>query len=157
MQKIVPFLWFDGKAEEAAQFYTAVFPDARITDVTRYGDGGPGPKGGVMSATFELQGQTFSALNGGPMFQFSPAISFLVDCATQEEVDRYWRMLSEGGQIRQCGWLTDKFGITWQIVPSILPKMLRDPDPAKSKRVMQTMMKMVKLDIAPLQQAYDGG
>ena len=157
MQKIIPFLWFDGKAEEAANFYTAIFNDARITDVMRSGDGGPGAKGSILSATFELAGQKFIALNGGPMFQFTPAISFFVYCETQAEVDDFWVKLSEGGQIRQCGWLTDKFGVTWQIVPIVLMQMLRDEDAVKSNRVMAAMMKMIKLDIALLTQAYEGG
>jgi predicted 3-demethylubiquinone-9 3-methyltransferase (glyoxalase superfamily) len=157
MQKVVPFLWFDGKAEEAAHFYTAIFNDALITDVMRCGEDGPGPKGSVWAATFELAGQKFVALNGGPMFNFTPAISFFVNCETQAEVDDFWAKLSEGGQIRQCGWLTDKFGVTWQIVPIVLMQMLRDEDAAKSKRVMAAMMKMIKLDIALLTQAYEGG
>jgi predicted 3-demethylubiquinone-9 3-methyltransferase (glyoxalase superfamily) len=156
MQKIVPFLWFDGKAEEAANFYTAIFDDARITDVARYGEAGPGPKGAIMYATFELAGQQFIALNGGSMFHFTPAISLFVNCDTQAEIDEFWRKLSDGGRTMQCGWLTDKFGVTWQIVPKILLPMQQDKDPAKSKRVMEAMMKMVKLDIALLQQAYDG-
>ena len=157
MQKIVPFLWFDGKAEEAANFYTAIFNDALITDVSRSGDDGLGAKGKVMSATFELAGQKFIALNGGPMFKFTPAISFFVNCETQAEVDDFWAKLSEGGQTMQCGWLTDKFGVTWQIVPIVLQQMLRDEDAAKSRRVMAAMMKMVKLDIAELTRAYEGG
>jgi predicted 3-demethylubiquinone-9 3-methyltransferase (glyoxalase superfamily) len=122
----------------------------------RYGEGGPGPKGGVMAATFELEGQTFIALNGGPMFAFSPAISFFVPCDSQEEVDHFWDKLSAGGQIQQCGWLTDKFGVTWQIVPRVLHSMLQDKDPVKAKRVMEAMMKMVKLDIDALTRAYEG-
>src|SRR5579863_7541500 len=157
MQKIVPFLWFDGKAEEAANFYTAIFNDALITDVSRSGDDGLGARGKVMSATFELAGQKFIALNGGPMFKFTPAISFFVNCETQAEVDDFWAKLSEGGQIMQCGWLTDRFGVSWQIVPIALMQMLRDEDAAKSKRVMAAMMKMVKLDIAELTRAYEGG
>jgi predicted 3-demethylubiquinone-9 3-methyltransferase (glyoxalase superfamily) len=156
MQKITPFLWFDGKAQEAADFYTAIFKNSRITEVMRYGEGGPGPKGGVMAATFELEGQTFIALNGGPMFAFSPAISFFVPCDSQEEVDHFWDKLSAGGQIQQCGWLTDKFGVTWQIVPRVLHAMLQDKDATKAKRVMEAMMKMIKLDIAALTQAYEG-
>ena len=155
MQKIIPFLWFDGKAEEAASFYTGIFKNARITNVMRYGEAGPGPKGAIMSATFELEGQEFFALNGGSTFEFSPAISFFVKCQTQDEIDMFWTKLSEGGQIRQCGWLTDKFGVTWQIVPVILLPMLQDKDAAKSKRVMEAMMKMVKLDVALLTQAYE--
>ena len=156
MQKITPFLWFDGKAEEAMNFYTSIFKNARAKNVTRYGDAGPGSKGSVMSATFELEGQEFYALNGGPMYQFTPAISFFVSCGTQQEIDNYWDRLSEGGAVQQCGWLTDKFGLTWQIVPSVLFPLLQDKDPKKSTRVMQAMMKMVKLDIAQLQQAHQG-
>jgi predicted 3-demethylubiquinone-9 3-methyltransferase (glyoxalase superfamily) len=156
MQKITPFLWFDGKAQEAADFYTAIFKNARITEIMRYGEAGPGPKGGLMSATFDLEGQTFIALNGGPMFTFSPAISFFVHCDNQEEVDHFCDRLSAGGQIRQCGWLTDKFGVTWQIVPRILLPMLQDKDAAKAKRAMEAMMKMIKLDIGALTQAYNG-
>lgn len=156
MQKITPFLWFDGRAEEAANFYTSVFKNANITEVMRYGDAGPGPKGSVMSATFELDGNTFIALNGGPQFQFSPAISFFILCDSQDEVDHFWEKLSEGGKKIQCGWLTDKFGVTWQVVPKILGEMLRDKDAARSQRVMKAMMQMTKLDIAGLKQAYSG-
>ena len=156
MQKISPFLWFEHQAEEAAKFYTAIFPDSTIRSATRYGDAGPGPKGSVMSVTFELQGQEFLALNGGPMFRFSPAISFFVKCETQQEVDHYWNSLGAGGTPQQCGWLQDKYGLSWQIVPTVLGEMLGDKDPAKSRRVMEAMMKMVKLDIAGLKAAYDG-
>ena len=155
MQKITPFLWFDGKAEEAMNLYTSIFKNSRLLDVMRYGDAGPGPKGSVMSATFELDGQQFIALNGGAMFSFTPAISLFVSCETQAEVDAYWTKLLEGGQPQQCGWLTDKFGLSWQIVPAVLGPMLQDKDAARSTRVMQAMMKMVKLDIALLQQAYE--
>jgi predicted 3-demethylubiquinone-9 3-methyltransferase (glyoxalase superfamily) len=155
MQKIVPFLWFDGQADEAANFYTSIFRNAKISSVTRYGDAGPGPKGSIMSAVFELDGQEFYALNGGPMFKFSPAISFFVKCESQEEVDYYWSKLSAGGVPNQCGWLQDKFGVSWQVVPTLLGKLLGDKDPAKSARVMQAMLKMTKLDVAGLQQAYD--
>jgi predicted 3-demethylubiquinone-9 3-methyltransferase (glyoxalase superfamily) len=155
VQKISPFLWFENQAEEAANFYTSIFPNSKIRDAMRYGDAGPGPKGSVMSVTFELEGQEFLALNGGPMFRFSPAISFFVKCATQQEVDHYWNRLSAGGTPQQCGWLQDKYGISWQIVPNALGEMLQDKDPAKSKRVMEAMMKMVKLDIAGLKAAYD--
>ncbi len=154
MQKITPFLWFDGTAEEAMNFYTSIFKNSKKGHVSRYGEAGPGPKGTVMSATFELEGQQFMALNGGPHFKFSPAISFFVDCKTQQEVDELWEKLSEGGQIQQCGWLTDKFGLTWQIVPSILGELLGDKDPAKSQRVMKAMMQMKKLDIDGLKRAY---
>ncbi len=157
MQKITPFLWFDGRAEEAANFYTAIFGNARVLDVMRYGEAGPGPKGAIMSATFELEGQTFIALNGGPVYKFSPAVSFFVTCQTQEEVDHFWSKLSEGGRTLQCGWLTDRFGVTWQVVPAALYAMLTDPDAGKSKRVMQAMMGMVKLDIGLLTQAYEQG
>ena len=156
MQKITPFLWFNGQAEEAMQFYMCVFPDSRVVDVMRYGDAGPGPKGSVMSCTFELEGQAFIALNGGPMFQFSPAISFFVKCATQAEVDSLWEKLADGGRVQQCGWLQDRFGVSWQVVPTVLGTMLQDADRAKSSRVMKAMMKMVKLDIAALERAYAG-
>ena len=156
MQKITPFLWFDDNAQEAANFYTSIFKNSKIGSVSRYGEAGPGPKGSVMSVTFQLEGQEFIALNGGPHFKFSPAISFLVDCRTQEEVDQLWEKLSAGGKTMQCGWLDDKYGVTWQVVPTILVKMLQDKGAEKARRVMQTMMQMVKLDIKPLQQAYDG-
>lgn len=155
MQKIKPFLWFDGKAEEAAHFYTALFKGSKITGTMRYGDVGPGPKGSVMSVTFELNGQQFIALNGGPQFTFSPAISFFVTCETQDEVDELWDKLLEGGQPQQCGWLTDKYGLSWQIVPSVLGEMLQDKDAAKSTRVMQAMLGMIKLDIATLKEAHE--
>lgn len=157
MQKITPFLWFDGKAEEAMNFYVSVFESGKIGSVTRYGDAGPGPKGTVMTATFELEGQEFIALNGGPEFKFTPAISFVVNCGTQAEVDRLWEKLSAGGAIQQCGWLTDRYGLSWQIVPTVLGRLLQDPDPAKANRVMKAMLQMVKLDIARLQQAYAEG
>jgi predicted 3-demethylubiquinone-9 3-methyltransferase (glyoxalase superfamily) len=155
MQKIAPCLWFDGKAEEAMKFYTSIFKNSKVGNVMRYGDAGPGQKGTVMAATFELEGQEFMALNGGPMFKFSPAISFFVKCETQEEVDDLWAKLLEGGAPQQCGWLTDKFGVSWQIVPTILGEMLQDKDAEKAKRVMQAMLKMVKLDIKLLKQAYE--
>src|ERR1700756_1648735 len=147
MQKITPFLWFDSQAEEAMKFYTSIFKNSKVGRVTRYGDAGPGPKGTVMSATFKLDGQEFMALNGGPLFKFSPAISFYVNCKTQKEVDRLWAKLSAGGKTERCGWLTDKFGLSWQIIPSILGKLLQDKDPAKSQRVMKAMLQMNKLDI----------
>jgi predicted 3-demethylubiquinone-9 3-methyltransferase (glyoxalase superfamily) len=156
MQKITPFLWFDDNAEEAIKFYTSIFKNSKIGKVTRYGEAGPGKKGSVMTATFELQGQEFVALNGGPHFKFTEAISFVVNCETQEEVDDLWEKLSRGGQEVECGWLKDKFGLSWQIVPTILPKLLSDPDPAKSQRVMKAMLKMKKLDIVRLKQAYEG-
>jgi predicted 3-demethylubiquinone-9 3-methyltransferase (glyoxalase superfamily) len=157
MQRITPCLWFDGKAEEAMNFYTSIFENSKVGNVTRYGEAGPGEKGSVMTATFELEGQEFLALNGGPMFKFSPAISFIVGCQTQEEVDDFWAKLLEGGAPQQCGWLTDKFGVSWQIVPTILPEMMQDKDAEKTKRVMQAMLKMVKLDIKVLKQAYEQG
>lgn len=155
MSKITPFLWFDGQAEEAMNFYVSVFNDSKILNVNRYGDAGPGPKGTVMTASFLLNGQPFLALNGGPVFQFTPAISFVVNCETQEEVDSYWAKLSAGGQEGQCAWLTDKFGVSWQIVPKQLGQLLSDPAPAKAGRVMQAMLEMSKIDIAELQRVYD--
>lgn len=155
MQKIVPFLWFDGQAEEAAHFYTSIFNNSKIGRVTRYGEAGPGPKGAVMSATFQLAGQEFIALNGGPQFTFSPAISLFVNCETQEEVDELWEKLSAGGKKNRCGWLQDKFGVSWQIIPTALGKLMSDPDAEKSSRVMKAMLQMEKLDIRGLQQAYE--
>ena len=157
MQKITPFLWFDGKAQEAMDFYTSIFKNSKVVSVSRYGDAGPGPKGTVMSAIFELEGQRFYALNGGPQFHFTPAISFFVNCETQPEVDALWEKLSAGGSKEQCGWLKDQFGVSWQIIPSILGELLGDKDPVKSGRVMQAMMQMTKIDIKGLQQAYDRG
>jgi predicted 3-demethylubiquinone-9 3-methyltransferase (glyoxalase superfamily) len=157
MQKIVPFLWFNDNAEEAINFYTSIFKDSRITSITRYGEAGPGPKGTVMVATFQLEGQDFYALNGGPHFKFTEAISLFVSCESQAEVDELWaKLLAGGGKESQCGWLKDKFGLSWQIIPTALMRMQSDPDPEKAKRVMQAMMQMVKIDIAKLQQAYDG-
>ena len=156
MQKITPFLWFDGKAEEAMNFYTSIFKNSKVGRVTRYGEAGPGPKGTVMSATFQLEGQEFMALNGGPQFTFTPAISFFVNCETQQEVDELWEKLFEGGKKDRCGWLKDKYGLSWQIVPSALGKMLGDKDPEKSKRVMEAMLQMDKIDIKRLQEAYEG-
>ena len=153
MQKITPFLWFGDKAEEAMNFYVSIFKHSKVGRVSRYGDAGPGPKGSVMSATFELDRQEFFALNGGPVFQFTPAISFFVNCETQAEVDEFWEKLSAGGETNRCGWLRDKYGVSWQIVPSILGKLLQDPDAAKSTRVMKAMMQMTKLDIRGLEQA----
>jgi predicted 3-demethylubiquinone-9 3-methyltransferase (glyoxalase superfamily) len=155
MQKITPFLWFDGKAEEAMNFYTSIFKNSKIGTVSRYGEGGPGAKGTVMSATFQLDGQQFMALNGGPQFTFSPAISLFVNCETQQEVDELWEKLSEGGKKERCGWLKDKYGLSWQIIPSGLGKMLGDKDPEKSKRVMKAMLQMDKIDINALKQAYE--
>ena len=155
MQKIVPFLWFDGKAEEAMNFYVSVFENSKPGKITRYGDAGPGPTGQVMSATFTLDGQEFYALNGGPQFTFTPAISFFVNCETQQELDELWEKLSEGGQKSRCGWLQDKYGLSWQVIPTVLGEMLGDPDPAKSQRVMQAMLQMDKIDIAGLRRAYE--
>lgn len=153
MQKITPFLWFDGEAEEAMSFYVSTFRNSKAGTIRRYGEAGPGPKGSVMSTEFQLEGQEFIALNGGPQFKFSPAISFFVDCATQEEVDHYWEKLSAGGEKMRCGWLKDKYGVSWQIVPAILGKLLQDKDAQKSKRVMQAMMQMDKIDIEGLKRA----
>ena len=155
MQKITPFLWFDGKAEEAMNFYVSIFKNSKTGRITRYGEGGPGPKGAVMSATFQLDGQEFMALNGGPHFTFSPAISFFVNCKTQEEVDELWEKLSEGGEKGQCGWLKDKYGVSWQIIPTALGEMLSDTDTEKSKRVMKVMLQMNKIDVKSLKQAYE--
>ena len=155
-QKIVPFLWFDTQAEAAMQFYTSLFEDSKIGTVSRYGEGGPGPAGSVMVGTFTLAGQEFMVLNGGPEYKFSPAISLFVNCDTQDEVDKLWDKLSDGGKPNQCGWIDDKFGVTWQVVPTLLGKLMADPDPEKSGRVMQAMLKMVKLDSVVLQKAYDG-
>jgi predicted 3-demethylubiquinone-9 3-methyltransferase (glyoxalase superfamily) len=156
MQKISPFLWFDNEAEEAMNHYVSIFKNSKAGSITRYGDAGPGPKGSVMTASFELEGQQFTALNGGPQFKFTEAVSFVVSCETQEEVDRLWDKLSEGGQTQQCGWLKDKFGLSWQIVPSVLIEMMKDPDPQKSQRVMEAMLQMTKIEIARLKQAYEG-
>ena len=156
MQKITPFLWFDNNAEEAANFYVSVFKNSKLLKVARYGDAGPGPKGTVMTAEFELDGQEFVALNGGPRFKFTEAISFVVNCETQEEVDYYWERLSEGGEKSHCGWLKDKFGLSWQVTPTILGKLMEDKDQEKANRVMKKMLQMDKLDIEPLQRAYEG-
>jgi len=157
VQKITPFLWYDNNAEEAVSLYISVFKNSKITDITRYGDAGPGPKGSVMTIAFQLEGQDFIALNGGPMFKFTEAISLSVDCKTQQEVDELWEKLSAGGQPGQCGWLKDKFGLSWQIVPSALVEMLQDQDAEKSNRVMQAMMQMRKIDVASLRRAYENG
>jgi predicted 3-demethylubiquinone-9 3-methyltransferase (glyoxalase superfamily) len=156
MQKIIPFLWFDGKAEEAANFYVSLFKDSRIVNIARYGDAGPGPKDTAMSATFELAGQRFIALNAGPQFKFTEAISFFINCETQQEVDDLWEKLSAAGEKSRCGWLKDKYGLSWQVIPTALGEMLQDKDPKKSQRVMQAMLQMTKIDIARLKQAYDG-
>lgn len=153
MQKITPFLWFDSKAEEAMNFYVSIFRNSSVVSVTRYGDAGPGPKGTVMTAAFRLDGQDFVALNGGPQYTFTPAISFVVNCDTQAEVDEFWEKLSAGGEQIQCGWLRDRFGVSWQIVPRILSQLLQDKDAAKSKRVMAAMLQMKKIDIGRLEQA----
>lgn len=154
IQKITPFLWFDHQAEEAVQFYTSIFRNSKVQTVTRYGETGPGPKGTVMTIEFQLAGQQFVALNGGPHFTFTEAISFVVNCETQEEVDEYWEKLSEGGTKVQCGWLKDKYGLSWQIVPTILIEMLQDKDAQRSQRVMKAMLQMKKLDVAALEAAY---
>lgn len=151
IQKIRPFLWFNDNAEEAADFYVSLFPNSKVTNVSRYGEGGPGEPGKAMVVNFELEGLQFMALNGGPVYEFSSAISFMVDCADQEEIDRLWEQLADGGKEIQCGWITDRFGLAWQIVPTVLGDLLSDPDPEKAGRVMQAMLKMVKLDIAGLQ------
>jgi predicted 3-demethylubiquinone-9 3-methyltransferase (glyoxalase superfamily) len=157
MQKITPFLWFDTEGEEAARFYTSVFPNSRIVDVARYGSAGPREEGMVMTVSFELDGQRFVALNGGPEFKFNEAISFEVGCETQEEVDTFWSKLSEGGEQGPCGWLKDKFGVSWQIVPRILVELIGDPDREKSQRVMAAMLKMKKIDVDKLRRAYESG
>jgi predicted 3-demethylubiquinone-9 3-methyltransferase (glyoxalase superfamily) len=156
MPKITPFLWFDGQAEEAATFYVGIFPNSRIVTMARYGEAGPGPKGSVMTVAFELDGKEFIGLNGGPHFKFTEAVSFSVDCTSQAEVDRYWSALAAGGEEGPCGWLKDRYGLSWQINPTVLGEMLSDPDPARSKRVMEAMLKMKKIDIAALERAYRG-
>jgi len=157
MSKITPFLWFDNQAEEAMNFYVSLFNNSKIVHVSRYGEGAPVPAGTVMSATFELDGQTIMALNGGPQFRFNEAISFFVDCQDQAEVDKFWNALTaDGGEEGPCGWLKDKFGLSWQIVPKALGEMLGDPDPAKSQRAMQAMLQMKKIDVPTLQKAYNG-
>jgi predicted 3-demethylubiquinone-9 3-methyltransferase (glyoxalase superfamily) len=155
MQKITPFLWFDNQAEEAMNFYVSVFKNSKILSVSRYGEAGPGPKGTVMTATFQLEGQEFIALNGGPELKFTEAISFFVNCETQQEVDELWAKLSDGGEEGQCGWLKDKYGLSWQIVPTASGEMLQDPDPEKANRVMQAMLQMKKIDVPTLKQAYE--
>ncbi|MFL5287840.1 MAG: VOC family protein [Rhodopila sp.] len=153
MPAIIPFLWFDGKVEEAMDFYLSIFQNAKVVDVTRYTEAGPGKPGTVMTATFELEGQRFIALNGGPQFPFTPAISMFVACTAQQEVDELWDRLSAGGELQQCGWLKDRYGLSWQIVPAVLLEMLQDTDTARASRVMRAMMSMIKIDIARLQQA----
>jgi predicted 3-demethylubiquinone-9 3-methyltransferase (glyoxalase superfamily) len=155
MPKITPFLWFDTQAEEAAQHYCSIFPNSKIVTTTRYGEAGPGPKGSVMTVEFDLDGQRFVALNAGPLFKFNEAVSFVVDCKSQKEVDTYWEKLSAGGQPSQCGWLKDRFGLSWQIVPTVLTEMIADRDPTKANRVIQAMLKMGKIEIEPLKRAYE--
>jgi len=156
MQKITPFLWFDNNVEEAVNHYLSIFKNSKVEMMSRYGEGGPGPAGAVMVAKFQLDGMEFLALNGGPHFKFTEAVSFVISCETQDEVDYYWDRLSEGGEESQCGWLKDKFGLSWQVVPSVLGQLVGDPDPEKSGRAMNAMMQMRKLDIAALQSAHDG-
>ena len=155
MQKITPFLWFDGNAEEAVNFYVSIFKNSKVLSIARYGEAGPGPKGTVMTAAFQLNGQEFVALNGGPQFKFTEAISFWVRCETQEEIDEMWEKLSAGGAKSRCGWLKDKYGLSWQVVPPILAEMLQDKDAKKSQRVMAAMMQMDKIDIGLLRKAYE--
>lgn len=156
MPKPHPFLWFDDKAEEAANLYVSIFPNSRILGASRYGEGGPGPAGQVMTIRFELDGQAFTALNGGPMFTFTEAVSFVIDCKDQAEVDHYWDRLVEGGSPSQCGWLKDRFGLSWQVVPTELHTLIGDPDPAKARRATEAMLGMGKLDIAALRAAHAG-
>jgi predicted 3-demethylubiquinone-9 3-methyltransferase (glyoxalase superfamily) len=160
MQKITPFLWYDDKAEEAVNFYLSIFKNSKITGTTRYDEASSKaagrPKGTVMTVEFQLEGQEFVAINGGPHFKFTEAVSFVVNCETQEEVDRFWEKLTEGGEEVQCGWLKDKYGLSWQVVPTVLSEMLQDKDPAKAKRVMEAMLQMKKIDIPTLKRAYEG-
>ena len=153
MPKITPFLWFNDEAEAAANFYVSVFRNSKVKAVTRYGDAGPGPKGSVMTVSLELDGQEFTALNGGPQFAFTEAVSFVVHCDTQQDVDEYWDKLTQGGRAVQCGWLKDKYGLSWQIVPKALPRLLQQTDPKKAQRVVQALMQMTKIDVAQLEQA----
>jgi predicted 3-demethylubiquinone-9 3-methyltransferase (glyoxalase superfamily) len=157
MQKIIPFLWFDNQAEEAVNFYVSLFKNSKILNISRYGEGGPGPSGTVMSASFQLAGQEFNALNGGPMYKFTEAVSFYVNCETQQEIDYLWGNLTEGGEEGRCGWLKDRFGLSWQIIPPVLGEMLGDKDPEKSRRVMEAMLKMNKIVIQDLKRAYEQG
>jgi len=156
MQKITPYLWFDTQAEEAVNLYVSLFKDAKILNISRYGDNTPGQTGKVMLITFQLDGQEFVALNGGPQFKFTEAISLFVNCENQVEVDRLWDKLSEGGEVQQCGWLKDRYGLSWQIIPSVLMELMQDKDPVKAGRVMQAMLRMVKIDVQALQAAYEG-
>jgi predicted 3-demethylubiquinone-9 3-methyltransferase (glyoxalase superfamily) len=155
MQKITPYLWFDSQAEEAANFYVSIFNNSKILNISRYGEAGPGPAGTVLTVSFQLEGQEFTALNGGPAFKFTEAISFFVDCKSQEEVDELWEKLTAGGEEGPCGWLKDKFGLSWQIVPTVLIEMLNDPDPEKARRATEAMLQMKKIDIPTLEQAYE--
>lgn len=156
MQKITPFLWFDTEAEEAMHFYVSIFRNSKVGRVMRYGSGGPGKQGTAMSATFQLEGQEFHALNGGPQYRFTPAISLFVSCETQEEVDELWDKLAEGGAPQPCGWVRDRYGLSWQIIPTALGKLLGDPDPGRARRAMQAMLGMTKIDVAALQRAAAG-
>jgi predicted 3-demethylubiquinone-9 3-methyltransferase (glyoxalase superfamily) len=156
MQKITPFLWFDNQAEEAMNFYVSIFKNSKVLNCSHYGEAGPGPKGTVMVGTFQLEGQEFLALNGGPHFKFTEAISLVVNCETQPEIDEMWEKLSEGGEKGQCGWLKDKYGLSWQIVPPVLGELMKDKDPEKTNRVMEAMLKMKKIDIETLKRAYEG-
>ena len=156
MEKITPFLWFDTQAEEAANYYVSIFANSRILKIARYGEAGPGPKGTVMTVSFEINGQQFTAINGGPQFTFSEAISFVVSCETQAEIDTLWGKLSAGGKESRCGWLKDRYGLSWQLVPTVLPELLGDKDSARAQRAMQAMLKMGKLDIATLKRAHQG-
>jgi predicted 3-demethylubiquinone-9 3-methyltransferase (glyoxalase superfamily) len=156
MQKITPFLWFDNQAEEAANYYVSIFTNSRILKIVRYGEAGPGPRGTVMTVSFEINGQQFTALNGGPQFRFSEAISFVVNCETQAEIDALWARLSAGGKEDRCGWLKDRYGLSWQLVPTVLPELLGDKDSARAQRAMQAMLQMRKLDIAALRRAHQG-
>ena len=155
-QKITPCLWFDTQAEEAANFYTSIFKNSQIIEVQRYGEAGPGPAGSAMVVEFEIEGQRYQALNGGPEFHFTEAISLSIDCADQAEVDYLWERLTDGGEESMCGWLKDRYGLSWQVVPRDLPKLLSDPDPEKSGRVMQAMLKMKKINVHALREAYEG-
>jgi len=155
-QQITPFLWFDDNADEAVNFYLSIFKDSRLLDTKRYDEAGPGPKGTIMTATFELNGQQFIALNGGPRYKFTEAVSFVVKCETQEEIDYYWDKLLDGGEPQRCGWLKDRFGLSWQIVPAQLSELFGGNDPQRAGRVMQAMMQMVKFDLAKLKEAYNG-
>jgi predicted 3-demethylubiquinone-9 3-methyltransferase (glyoxalase superfamily) len=156
MQKITPFLWFDGQAEEAANFYVSLFKNSKILSANRYGEGGPGPAGSVMTIAFQLDGQEFVGLNGGPQYKFTEAVSFYVDCETQEEVDFLWEKLTAGGEEQPCGWLKDRFGLSWQIIPKGLTELISNPDAEKSQRAMQAMFTMKKIDLAKMEQAFKG-